>query len=74
MQSCEPGLAYDGQLQFRFVNGVLTITKADQTITFLALAAKTVGNPPFALSYRLVRARSVVYKFQSALPRLPVAP
>jgi len=35
---------------FSFVNGTLTVTKAEQTITFDALPAKTYGDPSFILS------------------------
>jgi hypothetical protein len=36
--------------QFSFVNGTLTVTKANQTITFGALANKTFGDADFAVS------------------------
>ncbi len=40
----------DDNYSFTFVNGTLTITKADQTITFAAISGKTYGDAPFTLS------------------------
>jgi hypothetical protein len=44
-----PGSLAAANYSFAFVPGVLTIIKADQTITFPAPAAKVVGDPSFAL-------------------------
>ena len=35
---------------FTFVNGTLSVTKADQTITFDALTNKTIGDAPFTVT------------------------
>jgi len=44
------GTLNSSNYSFSFVNGTLTVTKADQTINFGALATKTYGDADFALS------------------------
>ncbi len=40
----------DANYSFTYVNAILTITKADQTISFTAIAGKTYGDAAFTLS------------------------
>jgi hypothetical protein len=44
------GSLVSNDYSFFFVNGTLTVTKADQTITFGALANKRYGDAPFTVS------------------------
>ena len=46
----EKGSLASDNYDFSFTNGILTVKKADQTITFGALSNKTYGNLPFAVS------------------------
>ena len=51
----------DGSYRIEPVHGKLTITKASQTLTFGALAAKTYGDNPFTLTATSSRGLAVAY-------------
>ncbi len=51
----------DGSYRIEPAQGKLTITKASQTLTFGALAAKTYGDTPFALTATSSRGLAVAY-------------